>query len=246
MSSPPVVNVSVFDGQGTSAVNHSAACRQALEDASFLVPSLLTTVWVITLFVLRLSITSSLWKVFNYTTVRAIQKYISALRTDVSKVVGPEVSIVAAVPSLGPLPVPLQRSNSAQPPLFLFHDGSGLVNYYERVDSLDRDVWGIYNPKFSTGEDWSDVETMAAHYSKIITQTVSGPLLIGGWSFGGIVAFEAARQLLAQGHEVRGVLLIDSPSPIDHVPLSDSLIQGILSNGSICWDATIRFGRDRA
>lgn len=202
---------------------------------------------------------------FNYTTVRAIQKYISALRTDVSKVVGPEVSIVAAVPSLGPLPVPLQRSNSAQPPLFLFHDGSGLVNYYERVDSLDRDVWGIYNPKFSTGEDWSDVETMAAHYSKIITQTVSGPLLIGGkfqyticvlkinirflfvgWSFGGIVAFEAARQLLAQGREVRGVLLIDSPSPIDHVPLSDSLIQGILSNGSICWDATIRFGRDRA
>ncbi|KAH9991309.1 hypothetical protein BJV77DRAFT_962951 [Russula vinacea] len=45
------------------------------------------------------------------------------------------------------------------------------------------------------------------------------------WSFGGIVAFEVARHLLKADVAVKGVVLIDSPSPLDHVPLSDALIE---------------------
>lgn len=50
-----------------------------------------------------------------------------------------------------------------------------------------------------------------------------------GWSFGGVVAYEVSLQLAKQGVRVQGVLLIDSPSPIDHVPLSDSVIDSVLS-----------------
>ena len=45
-----------------------------------------------------------------------------------------------------------------------------------------------------------------------------------GWSFGGVVAFRAAQILLADKHPVRGVVLIDSPPPLDHQPLPADLI----------------------
>jgi thioesterase domain-containing protein len=45
-----------------------------------------------------------------------------------------------------------------------------------------------------------------------------------GWSFGGVAAYEIALQLTSRGIQVKGILLIDSPSPINHIPLSDSLI----------------------
>src|SRR3989454_202688 len=40
-----------------------------------------------------------------------------------------------------------------------------------------------------------------------------GPYVIAGWSFGGIVAFEVARQLRALGEEVAFLALMDTPEP---------------------------------
>jgi thioesterase domain-containing protein len=40
-----------------------------------------------------------------------------------------------------------------------------------------------------------------------------GPYHLGGWSLGGVVAFEMARQLTADGADVSMLALIDSPSP---------------------------------
>lgn len=45
-----------------------------------------------------------------------------------------------------------------------------------------------------------------------------------GWSIGGVLAFEVARQLIASGVRVPGVLLIDSPHPQTTTPLSDDVI----------------------
>jgi thioesterase domain-containing protein/acyl carrier protein len=39
------------------------------------------------------------------------------------------------------------------------------------------------------------------------------PYLLGGWSLGGVLAFEIARQLTAQGHSVSFLALFDSPTP---------------------------------
>ena len=48
-----------------------------------------------------------------------------------------------------------------------------------------------------------------------------------GWSFGGVVAFEMARQLQDAGKRIAGVILIDSPCPIDHEPLPKQIIDYI-------------------
>jgi len=44
-----------------------------------------------------------------------------------------------------------------------------------------------------------------------------------------VVAFEAAKQLTARGFEVKGLILIDSPSPIHHEPLPNEIIARIVS-----------------
>ncbi|KAG8214315.1 putative polyketide synthase [Butyriboletus roseoflavus] len=81
-------------------------------------------------------------------------------------------------------------------PLYLVHDGSGLVSHYERLLPLHRDVWGLSNPRFFHGEPWETVEEMARAYALAIEQHANdAPLMLGGWSFGGVVAFETARIL---------------------------------------------------
>jgi len=54
------------------------------------------------------------------------------------------------------------------------------------------------------------IEDMAANYIKAL-QTVQheGPYLLGGWSMGGVVAFEMAQQLQAQGQRVTLLALFD-------------------------------------
>ncbi|KAJ7206375.1 putative polyketide synthase [Mycena pura] len=131
---------------------------------------------------------------------------------------------------LDAIPVPIQQpETSGRLPLFVIHDGSGLVNYYDRVSFLDRAIWGIHNPRFASGRPWDGLVDMAAAYVDYILSTTAGPLLLGGWSFGGVVAYEIALQLTARGIQVKGILLIDSPSPINHTPLSDALIDTVIN-----------------
>ncbi|KAG7098798.1 Type I Iterative PKS [Marasmius oreades] len=134
---------------------------------------------------------------------------------------------------LDQMPLPLLQVSGSATPLFLIHDGSGLVNYYGRMRMTDikRSVWGIFNPNFATSAPWDDLQSMAAEYASVISQSTKGDVLIGGWSFGGVVAYEAARQLMRMknGRRVRGVVLIDSPSPVNHVPLSSSLIDVVVN-----------------
>lgn len=55
---------------------------------------------------------------------------------------------------------------------------------------------------------------MAASYVEaILKERPSGPYHLGGLSFGGLVAFEAAHQLKARGAEVGLLALFDTPGP---------------------------------
>jgi len=58
------------------------------------------------------------------------------------------------------------------------------------------------------------VEDMATYYNGVIREhQPRGPYLFGGSSLGGVVAFEMARQLHAQGEQVGLVVLFDSGVP---------------------------------
>ncbi|KAH3574576.1 hypothetical protein KXV22_000413 [Aspergillus fumigatus] len=115
--------------------------------------------------------------------------------------------------------------NSA--PLFLIHDGSGICVQYHRLKPFNRTIYAIHDPKFLDPDSWSGIPAMAQSYSRLIARTASGPYILGGWSFGGVVAFEVARVLMAEGYAVTGVVLIDSPPPINHTPLSANIIDAV-------------------
>ena len=55
---------------------------------------------------------------------------------------------------------------------------------------------------------------MAAYYINAMrTVQAEGPYLLGGWSMGGVVAFEMAQQLHAQGQRAALLALLDTRIP---------------------------------
>jgi pimeloyl-ACP methyl ester carboxylesterase len=67
---------------------------------------------------------------------------------------------------------------------------------------------------YGNAEPHETFEEMAADYLEEVRQVQPhGPYLLGGFSGGGIAAFEMARQLLAAGEQVAQVILLDTPVP---------------------------------
>jgi thioesterase domain-containing protein len=107
--------------------------------------------------------------------------------------------------------------------LFLLPDGSGSATSYVSIPNLSPDikVYGLNCPFMKKPEDFScSVETVTALYlAEIRRRQPTGPYMIGGWSAGGVLAYEAARQLVESGDEVERLLLLDAPCPVALDPL---------------------------
>ena len=70
---------------------------------------------------------------------------------------------------------------------------------------------------------------MAAWYVKEIRDVQpQGPYLLGGWSMGGLIALEAARQLLAAGQAVALVAMFDTYLSLDDFPQHELDEQSVL------------------
>jgi thioesterase domain-containing protein len=99
-----------------------------------------------------------------------------------------------------------------RPPLFFLHgERSGGLHWLATLGRLgpDQPVFGIA-PHVTSGEPIPPtVEAMAASHLRVVREMEpDGPYLLGGHCNGGVVAFEAAHQLLAAGERVRGILLV--------------------------------------
>jgi amino acid adenylation domain-containing protein len=120
-------------------------------------------------------------------------------------------TVAAALP---PSVVPLQ-GGSAGPPLFLLPPAAGSPLCYQHlVRSLGpgRPVYGLLAPGLLDGATAPEsVEAMAAaHLAAVRRVQPHGPYWLAGWSFGGLLAFEMARQLEASGESVAFLGLLDS------------------------------------
>ncbi len=113
--------------------------------------------------------------------------------------------------------VPVQPKGS-RPPLFLVHGAGGDVLWgYANLAkhmSPDQPVYGIKSRGQIGLEEYDDIENMARFYlQEVRALQPHGPYFLGGYCFGGNVAYEMARQLYAQGERVAQLLLFDaSPS----------------------------------
>ncbi|KAA5827128.1 type I polyketide synthase [Saccharopolyspora hirsuta] len=105
-------------------------------------------------------------------------------------------------------------------PLYLFHAaGSPTAVYRPFVAQLRSDATCFGMERL---DELRTVESKAARYAEIIRQQQpTGPYRLGGWSFGGLLAFETAQRLASAGHEIELLFLIDTILPLppaEHAP----------------------------
>jgi len=124
-----------------------------------------------------------------------------------------------ATPPAHPALVALQPEG-AKPPLFLVHPAGGHVfPYLALVRQLgpDQPCYGLQALGVSDEHAPAQpIEAMAAGYLEAIrTVQPAGPYRLGGWSMGGVVAYEMAQQLHTEGQVVTLLALFDGRIPTD-------------------------------
>jgi phthiocerol/phenolphthiocerol synthesis type-I polyketide synthase D len=122
-------------------------------------------------------------------------------------------------------PVRLLRDGVADDPLFLFHPAGGPTSVYRELVRLLPEGGPVYG--FERIDDEDTVEAKAACYTELIREIrPHGPYRLGGWSFGGCLAYETARTLAAAGEPVELVVMIDSilPLPAPGKPVEELLL----------------------
>ena len=107
---------------------------------------------------------------------------------------------------------------SASKTLFLFPDGSGSATSYAPLPRISPNiaVYGLNCPYMKTPQNMKcSLEAITPRYlQEIRRRQPVGPYYFGGWSAGGICAFDAAQELDRRGEKVERLILIDSPFPI--------------------------------
>jgi thioesterase domain-containing protein len=132
------------------------------------------------------------------------------------------------------------QPNGTRPPFFCIHpSGGGVLCYIELARELgyDQPFYAIESPELDGRHEVCDrLEEMAARYIEMIRDVQPhGPYFLGGWSMGGVVAYEAARQLIAAGEKVALVALIDSflLKPQETLPDPGEELQAFI--GELIW-----------
>jgi pyochelin synthetase len=110
--------------------------------------------------------------------------------------------------------VPIQ-ANGTKPPFFCVHPSGGNVLCYMRLASLlgaDQPFYGFECAGIdSRREPLDSAEAMASEYVAALREVQPhGPYFLGGWSVGGVLAYEMAVQLRELGEPVGLLALIDS------------------------------------
>lgn len=121
----------------------------------------------------------------------------------------------------------------AADPLFVLHDFSGdLVSYTALLKHLDPRlaVRGIrWTPELGARAD--SIEEVAAHYLHALRASQpTGPYRLLGYSIGGTLAYEMARQLVADGQRVSFLALLDTPNYARDSSILTGLFQFVTKN----------------
>ncbi|HYH80463.1 MAG TPA: amino acid adenylation domain-containing protein, partial [Longimicrobium sp.] len=109
------------------------------------------------------------------------------------------------------------RSSGSQPPLFLAYEGTGSTLYAQVLHPhIDAEIPVYALPAPSPSEPpLRTVEGMATRLVRMIREVQpSGPYRLAGWSFGGVLSYEVAAQLIGRDEVVEFVGMFDSYHPV--------------------------------
>lgn len=110
------------------------------------------------------------------------------------------------------------QPHGTRPPFFCVHGfGGGVVGYGQLARLLDAEqpFYGLEaRGQTEDAEPDSTIEAMASRYVTAIRKKQRrGPYYLGGYCYGGTVAFEMARQLEARGEAVAFLGVFEDPAP---------------------------------
>jgi thioesterase domain-containing protein/acyl carrier protein len=113
--------------------------------------------------------------------------------------------------------VPIQPHGS-KPPLFCIHAAGANVLIYRPLSrhlGVDQPVYALQAQGLDGREPYRRVEDMSTHYIREIRAfQPSGPYYLLGASFGGLVVYEMAHQLLAAGEQVAFLGMLNTNCPV--------------------------------
>jgi thioesterase domain-containing protein len=118
-------------------------------------------------------------------------------------------------------PLALLKAGTATPPVFFAPSLSGNANFFDlaRQTRTNHPIYGIW-----ANQPFNRVEDMARHNVEVIkTIQPKGPYALIGYSFGGLVALEMSRCLLADGEDVALLALLDTYPHRRHLSLAQRL-----------------------
>ena len=142
----------------------------------------------------------------------------------------------------GPL-VPLGNSSGSQR-MYVVHPLSGRVfDYVPLAQALSGAfrVYGVEADGLHAGtRPAATLDDMAVRYAAAIRREQPiGPYTLGGWSLGGVIAFEIARRLEQWGERVARLVLIDADRRHPPAPAPSALRRSFVA------DSAFFFGYDR-
>jgi thioesterase domain-containing protein len=106
------------------------------------------------------------------------------------------------------------QPNGSRPPFFWVH-GDTSTRFLPRYLEPDQPVYGLeHQSQDGTSARYATVESIASYYlGEMMKIQPVGPYSLGGFSFGGTLAFEMAQQLKSRGEEVTLLVMLDSHFP---------------------------------
>lgn len=122
---------------------------------------------------------------------------------------------LATTPPARETPLVALRETGSWPPLFLAHPIGGNILCYgqlARALAAEQPVYGLVASGVADGEEpLATIESMAAAYLTAIARSGQDrPCVFGGWSMGGLIGYEMARQLHRATGRVAPVVMLDS------------------------------------
>jgi amino acid adenylation domain-containing protein len=115
-------------------------------------------------------------------------------------------------------PLIVLRAGGTQAPLICVHPAGGTVMCYADLAvalGIDHPVYALQAPGLTDGaRALHTVEAMARTYLDVIlAHQPKGPYMLAGWSSGGLIAYQMAKELKSRGLEVALLALLDTYAP---------------------------------
>jgi amino acid adenylation domain-containing protein len=113
------------------------------------------------------------------------------------------------------------RSSGTRIPFFCVHPAGGTIFTYPNLASqldVEQPFYAFEQLPHQQEPEVISIEETAANYlQEIFRVQPEGPYLLGGWCYGGIVAFEMAQQLHRQGQTVGLLAVLDAILPATRI-----------------------------